>query len=144
MPARPYRGAGLLFFRPDDGKVLLVKRSPQISYPGWWAIAGGSVEPGEDELTGALREATEELGQLPAFDLAAVEPSWNAPRPWWSFVTFLGILKPGQVWAPTLNWENSEWGWFQPVPDGLPQPIMMGAINAVRDLVVEPIGIRPS
>jgi predicted NUDIX family NTP pyrophosphohydrolase len=63
----PQRSAGLLVYRrdADDLEVLLVH--PGGPYwakkdDGAWSIPKGLVEPGEDELSAARREAFEELG----------------------------------------------------------------------------------
>jgi len=45
-----------------EGKILLLKRLDQGAYGGIWYIPGGVVEPGEDEVTAAAREALEESG----------------------------------------------------------------------------------
>lgn len=46
-----------------DGRYVLQLRDdvPHIWYPGHWGLFGGSVDPGEDELTALRRELREEL-----------------------------------------------------------------------------------
>jgi 8-oxo-dGTP pyrophosphatase MutT (NUDIX family) len=46
-------------------------------YPGWWDVSvGGHVDPGEDYLTAAIREAGEELGlQAPELKLVCRRPA---------------------------------------------------------------------
>lgn len=47
----------------DKGRVLIQQRSMQVEIlPGKWAITGGSAVSGEDELTAAVRELSEEVG----------------------------------------------------------------------------------
>ena len=49
----PHRGPG----------VLLTRRTSRLrDHPGQFALPGGSVDPGEDAVAGALRELSEELG----------------------------------------------------------------------------------
>jgi 8-oxo-dGTP pyrophosphatase MutT (NUDIX family) len=58
--------AGCLYYCPDDNTVLLVKRSGVMNHPHLWDIPGGRSD--SDDQTAketAVREATEELGELP-------------------------------------------------------------------------------
>jgi 8-oxo-dGTP pyrophosphatase MutT (NUDIX family) len=54
--------AGVLVVQ--DNHYLLQHRNdiPTIAYPGTYTIWGGTVEPGEEPLQGALRELLEETG----------------------------------------------------------------------------------
>ncbi len=52
--------------RPEPG-ILLIHRTPGMrAHPGQIALPGGTLDPGEDAVTAALREAQEELGIDPA------------------------------------------------------------------------------
>jgi 8-oxo-dGTP diphosphatase len=45
------------------GRMLIVRRSQTDPlYPGTWDIPGGQVEPGEEVVAAAMREAKEEVG----------------------------------------------------------------------------------
>lgn len=46
----------------EDGKLLIVK-SKRSSSTNSWTLVGGGVETGETEITAALREVNEEVGQ---------------------------------------------------------------------------------
>lgn len=46
----------------EDGKLLIVK-SVRSSKTNSWTLIGGGVETGETEITAALREVNEEIGQ---------------------------------------------------------------------------------
>lgn len=43
--------------------VVAIQRDdkPDIPYPGWWELPGGTLEPGEDSEAGAVREGLEEV-----------------------------------------------------------------------------------
>jgi 8-oxo-dGTP pyrophosphatase MutT (NUDIX family) len=111
--------------------ILLVKRSNEVSMPGVWAAPGGGVEPDETEPEAVFREGDEELGGLPEDLWLEEEPSrWDSP--YVCFATFLGTTSDVR-WKPHLNWENSEWKWFN--PRRLPRPIMPGTQKAVEDLL---------
>ena len=46
----------------EDGKLLIVK-SQRSNTTNSWTLVGGGVETGETEITAALREVNEEIGQ---------------------------------------------------------------------------------
>ncbi len=45
-----------------SGKVLITRRSPQMTAPGLWEFPGGKVEAGEEASRALVREIREELG----------------------------------------------------------------------------------
>lgn len=46
----------------EEGKLLLVRRAPGQSLPGYWELPGGKVEQGESLEDCLVRELDEELG----------------------------------------------------------------------------------
>lgn len=54
------RVVGIAFV--EDGKLLIAK-SVRSSMTNSWTLVGGGVETGETEITAALREVNEEIGQ---------------------------------------------------------------------------------
>jgi len=52
--------------RPDPGVILTQRPSGMRSHPGQVAFPGGKIDPGEDAVAAALREAWEELALDPA------------------------------------------------------------------------------
>lgn len=52
--------------RPDPGLILTQRPSGMRSHPGQVAFPGGKIDPGEDAVAAALREAWEELDLDPA------------------------------------------------------------------------------
>ena len=52
-----------IWIQNSKGELLMQKRSDKVdNCPGVWATTGGSVQAGEDPLTTAVRELSEELG----------------------------------------------------------------------------------
>jgi 8-oxo-dGTP pyrophosphatase MutT (NUDIX family) len=130
---RGYRAAGLLLLRPEDAKILLLRRGMGMSYPGRWAVPGGTVERHETDEQAALREGEEETGGLPK--TSGIQGAYaHADDSRFVFTTFLAEMRPKQQrWKPRLNIENDAYGWF--APDKLPSPLMPGTKKAVRQLL---------
>jgi len=51
-----------MWIMAPDGRFLLTRRAPQKGYAGMWECPGGSALSGEDSLSAALREISEETG----------------------------------------------------------------------------------
>ncbi len=63
MPKGTYHMVVTVFTVSADGRLLLTRRAPEKHmYPGYWEVTGGSGVAGEDSLTAALRELSEETG----------------------------------------------------------------------------------
>jgi len=60
-----------------DDRVLVLERSPQDSFPGYWELPGGSVEGRESFLDAATRELAEETG----IGKVLLEEFYRAVRP---------------------------------------------------------------
>jgi 8-oxo-dGTP diphosphatase len=45
-----------------DGRVLVIRRGPDVILPGYWCPPSGRVEPGETQEQAVRRELAEELG----------------------------------------------------------------------------------
>lgn len=112
-PARPPRPAAgvLLRFRDKDGAWYLLGRRC-LALGGTWANIGGSLEPGEEPLVGALREFSEELGLnvalLRGAELAQTIDDHGDRGPYTLFV----LDVPTAFANADLSWENDELWWF--------------------------------
>ena len=52
-----------VIYHPDDKQLILAaRRSPDQSYPGYWGLPGGKIEPGEKPQVALHRELHEEVG----------------------------------------------------------------------------------
>ena len=116
------RGAGCLIYAKEPRTWLFIQRSSYVSSPLTWGIPGGKVEPGEDYLEAALREAREEIGKdlsdVPHKMIYAFKQDW--PR--FIYKTFAFVVdKP---FEPVLNWEVADHKWC--TLDKIPMPVHPG------------------
>jgi 8-oxo-dGTP pyrophosphatase MutT (NUDIX family) len=104
-------GAGIMFVTPD-GDALFLKRSKKGDHAGTWAFPGGVVEQNEEIADAARREAIEEVGALPKWDLAPLDRATSEDGV--DFTTFgqqVDRFEPAPVtdehdeylWAPLAN-----------------------------------------
>lgn len=65
------RDAAAAIIVDADGRLLMQKRDdfPEITYPGYWALFGGGIDPGENPEDALRRELAEEL----EFEAANIE-----------------------------------------------------------------------
>lgn len=84
-----FGAAGLLAFDPERG-VLMQHRVEWSDHGGTWGLPGGAINEGEEAITGAIREATEEAG-VPA---AAVQPKYThvTDRDGWTYTTVIALV----------------------------------------------------
>lgn len=92
------RAAVLVLFYPCDGDLCLVltRRTDRLeSHRGQISFPGGSMDPGEDEIMAAKREAMEELGVPPAAVqvLGRLSPLYIPPSGF--------CIYPVVAWTPT-------------------------------------------
>ena len=115
-----------------DGKVLLVKRSPEMRfYPDVWDLFGGHVEGEESSEDALRREAMEELQiELETFHLLGTIHDPVEPAEIMVFAVTAWKGEPTNA-APD---EHTQIGWFP--ADGLP---CSDGLDAYRELVVEAI-----
>lgn len=93
----------------DDPGVLLIHRPETMrSHPGQVAFPGGKIDPGEDPITAALREAEEELG-IKADDIRIIGQSDPfQSRTGFHITPVLGIVPPDLPILPNPH-EVSDW-----------------------------------
>lgn len=106
-------GAGLLVV--SDGEILLLLRGPDSGNPNTWGLPGGNQEKGETPIATALREATEELGQvIPNYSIKAEISTMRGKNRNKKFIVFVAEISPGdkKSFKPKLNEEHVEFQWF--------------------------------
>lgn len=109
-----YGAAGAIFVHRDPvagSKVMLQKRSPVAHEGGTWSCAGGALDLGESPLEGGLREATEEVGTIPA-GARPIGQYVFQPADDWSYTTI--VVEVDELFGDSINFETDAVGWFTP------------------------------
>ena len=95
----------------EDGKILLVRRSPNITYPGLWCIPCGYLEYDEDVRVGIVREIAEETNLvIEPSEVFAVHSNFHNPQQHTVGIWFLSKVVSG---IPLAGDDASELGWFE-------------------------------
>ncbi len=108
-----FGAAGVVFVvREADGvRVMLQKRSPMAHEGGTWSCAGGALDQGEMPFDGALREATEEVGEVPG-DVRLLGDYVFNPSHDWAYTTV--VVEVDERFGRSQNFETDAVGWFTP------------------------------
>lgn len=125
------QGAGILLIAKDTGRLLLVLRSPEVNEPNTWGLPGGAIEDSENPSSAARREAREEVGFSGNLQLY---PAYVFASKAFRYHNFVGVID--REFEPSLDWENSDAGWFD-LKD-LPSPLHFGVqalFQNSRDLI---------
>ncbi len=109
-----FGAAGVLFVHHGgDGRtrVQLQKRSLLSHEGGSWSCAGGALDEGEDALVGALREASEEVGEVPE-PITLLGTYLFEPATDWTYTT--AVAEVPERFGSSLNFETDAVEWFEP------------------------------
>jgi 8-oxo-dGTP diphosphatase len=108
-----FGAAGVVFvIRESDGpRVMLQKRSAMAHEGGTWSCAGGALDQGELPYDGALREATEEVGDIPGEPRLLGNYIFN-PSADWAYTTL--VVEVDERFGQSMNFETDDVGWFTP------------------------------
>lgn len=105
-----YGAAGVLFVTgpPGERRVLLQLRSAFAHEGGTWSIPGGALDEGETPIEGGLREASEEVGEVPA-ELTVLGEHRFAPDPAWSYTSV--VIEVAAPFGHAANFESDAVEW---------------------------------
>ena len=105
-----YGAAGVLFVIRESGApfVMLQKRSAMAHEGGSWSCAGGALDEGESPYDGAIREASEEVGDVPA-DHAVLGEYLFAPAHDWTYTTV--VIEVTDRFGSSINFETDAVDW---------------------------------
>lgn len=105
-----FGAAGVVFVhREVDGpRVMLQKRSQWAHEGGTWSVAGGALDEGETTIEGALREAAEEVGEIP--EHRVLGEYVFSPAEDWTYTTL--VVEVDERFGSSINFETDAVGWF--------------------------------
>ncbi len=94
-----HRGSVVLIPMPDPSSVILVRQYRHAIGQHVWELPAGSLDPGEDADTAALRECHEEIGQLAssAERMASLYPSPGYTTEVMHFYRLTGLHTPAHT-----------------------------------------------
>jgi 8-oxo-dGTP diphosphatase len=106
-----YGAAGLILTDRERTGVVLQHRSGEVHQGDTWAVPGGAIEPGEDVVEAALREAREEA-QIDRNQIRVVTTIPGTVHPEWSYTYVLAETARGEADdVPGGNYEAQETRW---------------------------------
>lgn len=99
-----------------DGRLLLMKRANECAtFPGYWGLIGGYIDPGETPEEACIREAKEEVG-VDIEVLKFVGRYYNTPNP--NYGNAIGLPHYSKIISgtphPAQPEECSDVKWFTP------------------------------
>lgn len=103
--------AGCIFLARDTGRILLARRSNEVSYePNTWAGWGGKLDDNETPLQAAEREVEEETGFRGNYKVNHLW-TFNDPETGFRYHNYLVVVP--KEFTPRLNWENDDYEWVE-------------------------------
>ncbi len=120
-----FGAAGVVFVVMPHGEpplVMLQQRSAMAHEGGTWSCAGGAIDEGESSFEAALREASEEVGEIPAHHRVLGEYVFT-PATDWSYTTV--VLEVDQRFGASINFETDDVAWV-PLPAVERRPLHAG------------------
>jgi len=106
-----FGAAGVVFVLRSPGEstvVMLQRRSVWAHEGGTWSCAGGAIDEGESSYEAALREASEEVGEIPAHGAVLGEYVF-APATDWAYTTI--VLEVDKRFGESMNFETDAVAW---------------------------------
>ncbi len=105
-----FGAAGVVFVVrfPEGPRVMLQKRSQFAHEGGTWSCSGGALDEGEPALDGALREAAEEVGEIP-LGYSVLGHTVFAPATDWTYTTF--VVEVDGEFGSSINFETDAVAW---------------------------------
>ena len=106
-----FGAAGVVFVLRPEGTaalVMLQKRSAWAHEGGTWSCAGGAIDEGESPYEAALREASEEVGEIPRNHRELGEYVF-APAVDWNYTTM--VLEVDHFFGASVNFETDDVAW---------------------------------
>ena len=111
MARKRRRSGGLLIL--SGRHILVLKRSPAASNANTWGLPGGRCDAEESPGLAALREATEELGEMPPSDVVGCLSVRRARAGRYDVYVCRTPAETRQSWQPRLCAEHTRYRWVR-------------------------------
>lgn len=106
-----FGAAGVVFVHRRAGeplRIMLQKRSAWAHEGGTWSCAGGALDEAETPFEAALREASEEVGDIPSHHRVLGQYVFE-PATDWRYTTI--VLEVDELFGSSVNFETDAVGW---------------------------------
>lgn len=129
-----HKGAGVLFVCTKTKRVLLNHRSEEVNMPNTYGIYGGAIDPNEDAIVAAAREAYEEAGYK--VDPNKLQLIYTYKDKEFRFYNYLYTVDTEftPMAEPKHRWESQGYGWFE--LDKLPSNTMEPLKELFRNVTI--------
>lgn len=111
MPRKRRCSGGLLIL--SGRHILVLKRSRRASNPRTWGLPGGRCDAAESPGSAALREAAEELGELPRAKVVGRLRVRRARSGRYDVFVYRGKPTLRDEWTPRLCDEHTRYRWVR-------------------------------
>ena len=129
------KAVGAIIIAKSTNRILLNKRSCNVTYPNYWGFVGGKVEDFEDTVKTLYRELHEEI-QLDSNLIHSLKEvnvfNSNNKFTYYSFFVFVN-----DEFVPVLNSESCGYAWIS--FGNWPQYIHPGAYAVLNEITFEDI-----
>jgi 8-oxo-dGTP pyrophosphatase MutT (NUDIX family) len=139
MESSIVKAVGIWFYSAATRRYLYLMRSDP-KHPGSWGLPGGRVEFGETLLATILRECTEELGSVPAYERMIPLEKFTTADAGFEYHTFFCTVS--EEFQPNLNDEHTGYAWIdsgtwpKPMHPGLWSTVNFDAVQS-KILIIE-------
>lgn len=124
-----------ILFEDETGEVLVLKRHENSPEAKTWGLVGGNIDPGEDKLTAAIREAEEEVGHsIPQEKLQFIRTYvWERENATITFEVYKYSVSKNEVDIVLQAEEATDHMWATPQKLYKKQDLMMGLYPILKD-----------
>ena len=120
--------AGCIIMAQDTGRLMLGRRSENVTEPGTWGSLGGAIEEGSAPMQTAMYELFEETGYDGPVRLVPLAP-FRTKDGSFCYHNFLAIVE--KEFTPRLDHESGGAAWFD--YGEWPQPLHFGIEHLLID-----------